>query len=74
MKKKKHMTKIPIQSVLFTYNGDDEAFQRFLHAVVHDYVNSDKSPVIGFKQVLKNTHCSGRVFHATSPNRQSGVD
>ena len=38
------MNKTPIKNVMFTYNGDDEAFRRFLRSVVHDYINSNKLP------------------------------
>jgi len=39
------MTTPSIASILFVYNGDNDAFLRFLHALVHDYINSTIQPV-----------------------------
>ena len=41
------MAKPPINSVMFTYNGDEDAFMRFLKTVVHDYINSTVIPATG---------------------------
>ncbi len=38
------MTNPTIASVLFVYNGDNDAFLRFLQTLVHDYINSTIIP------------------------------